>query len=443
MAEKLIALRLLFSQFPDHTPGHLPALSNRLLLTTLGSYGDINPFVGLAMALKARGHEVAIATSAFYRDYIECAGIGFHPVRPDVNPGNRELVGRIMNARTGTEFLLREVILPTLRDAYEDLASAAEGADLLITHPITFAGPILAQERRIPWASAVLAPMSFFSAHDLPVFPPIPWAKHLERVPGGARFLIGVARSITRPWMAPVYRFRAEHGLPRGGDPLYEGQHSPELVLALFSRVLAEPQPDWPPQTWVTGAILYNGPRQDELSPEIERFLAAGPPPVVFTLGTSAVSAAGNFYDTSVEAARRAGVRAVLLIGRHAENRPREPLPDSVLVVEQAPHAALFPHAAAVVHQGGAGTLHQALHAGVPMLVVPWAHDQPDLAYRATRLGVARTLTPGAYSETRAASELRHLLTDPAYAERARSVAAIVRAENAAESAADAIEAML
>lgn len=418
-------------------------MPKRLVLTTLGSYGDINPFVGLALALRSRGHDVVIATSPFYRDYIECAGIGFHPVRPDVDPGNREAVARIMNARTGTEFLLREVILPTLRDSYEDLTVAAEGADFLLTHPITFAGPIVAQERRIPWASAVLAPMSFFSEHDLPVFPPIPWAKRLERVPGGARLLIGLARTITRPWMEPVHRFRAEHGLPRGGDPLYEGQHSPELVLALFSRLLAEPQPDWPPQVRVTGAILYNGPRQHELSPEIERFLAAGPPTVVFTLGTSAVSAAGNFYKVSVEAARRAGVRAVLLVGRHAENRPREALPDTILVTEQAPHAALFPRAAAVVHQGGAGTLHQALHSGVPMLVVPWAHDQPDLAYRATKLGVARTLSPGAYTGTRAASELRHLLADPAYRERAQAVAAIARSENAPATAADAIEAML
>ncbi|HSA56937.1 MAG TPA: glycosyltransferase [Gemmatimonadaceae bacterium] len=418
-------------------------MSKRLLLTTLGSYGDINPFVGLALALRSRGHDVVIATSPVYRDYIECAGIGFRPVRPDVDPGNREVVARIMNARSGTEFLLREIILPALRDSYEDLSAAAEGADLLLTHPITFAGPIVAQERRIPWASAVLAPMSFFSEYDLPVFPPIPWAKHLERVPGGARLLIGLAKAITRPWMEPVHRFRAEHGLPRGGDPLYEGQHSPELVLALFSRLLAEPQPDWPPRVRVTGAVLYNGPRQHELSPEIERFLAAGPPPVVFTLGTSAVSAAGNFYDASVEAARRAGVRAILLAGRHAENRPREPLPDTILVVEQAPHAALFPRAAAVVHQGGAGTLHQALHAGVPMLVVPWAHDQPDLAYRGLRIGVARTLTPSRYTPSRAADALRRLLDDSAYRERAATAAAIVRAENAPQAACDAIEAML
>lgn len=418
-------------------------MPRRLVLTTLGSYGDINPFVGLAIALRARGHEVVIATSPFYRDYIERAGIGFHAVRPDIDPGNREIVARIMNARTGTEFLLRQVIFPTLRDSYEDLSRAAEGADLLLTHPITFAGPIVAQERRIPWASTVLAPMSFFSEHDLPVFPPIPWARHVDRIPGGARLLLGLAKAITRLWMEPVHRLRAEHGLPPGGDPLYEGQHSPELVLALFSRVLAEPQPDWPPNVRVTGAILYNGPQQHVLSPEIEGFLAVGPPPVVFTLGTSAVSAAGEFYDRSVEVARHAGVRAVLLVGRHTENRPRMPLPDTILVVEQAPHAALFPRAAAVVHQGGAGTLHQALRAGVPMLVVPFAHDQPDLAYRAARLGVARTLTPAAYTATRAASELRHLLTDPAHRERAHAVAAVMCSENGPEAAADAIEAML
>ena len=148
------------------------------------------------------------------------------------------------------------------------------------------------------------------------------------------------------------------------------GQHSPQLVLALFSRVLAKPQPDWPARTVVAGAMLFNGAATPEVSAELERFLAEGAPPIVFTLGTSAVEAAGSFYDVSAEAARRLSRRAVLLVGRHARNRPRATGPD-VLAVDYAPHAALFPRAAAIVHQGGAGTLHQALLAGRPTLVVP------------------------------------------------------------------------
>jgi UDP:flavonoid glycosyltransferase YjiC (YdhE family) len=211
-------------------------------------------------------------------------------------------------------------------------------------------------------------------------------------------------------------------------------------VLALFSRVLGEPQPDWPENVRVTGPILYNGVAQTELSPELERFLQRGSPPVVFTLGSSAVSVAGSFYEESAAAAERAGLRAVLLVGRHPENRPAKGLSDEIIAVEHAPHSALMPRAAVTVHQGGAGTLHQALHAGRPMLVVPHAHDQPDNAHRAARLGVARIISPRRYKAERVADELRVLVAEqPSYADRARAVAAEMRREDGVASACEAI----
>lgn len=418
-------------------------MGTRIVLTTFGSFGDINPFVGLALGLRARGHAPVIATSAFYRHTIEREGIEFRPVRPDGDPNDRETVARIMDAARGTEFILRELLLPALHDSYADLCAAVDGADALVTHPITFAGPIVAQERGLPWISAVLAPMSFFSVHEVPVFPPMPWAKRLERVPGGAAFLVGLARMITRTWMQPVYALRAARGLPRGGDPLYEGQHSPQRVLALFSRVLGAPQPDWPPQVRVTGAILHSASPSERLPEALERFLDAGPAPVVFTLGSAAVSAAGRFYEESAAAAEQMGVRAVLVAGAHPQNRPARPLPDSVLVIDRAPFSMIFPRASAVVHQGGIGTLHQALAAGRPMLVVPFAHDQPDNAYRAVRLGGARVVPAHRYHARRAAAELAVLLGEPAYAARARAVASAMQGEDGVRAACDAIDEVL
>lgn len=420
------------------------AVGKRIVITSLGSYGDVNPYVGLALELQARGHAPVIATSPYYRGHVEAAGVEFSAVRPDLDPHDRRTVGRIMDARTGSEFIVREVILGSLRESFADLSRAVRGADAIITHPVTFAGPVVAEREGIPWISTVLAPMSFFSARDLPVFPPMPWAKRLERVPGAAAGLVRLARGATRRWGEPVHALRRELGLPRGGDPIYEGQHSPRGVLALFSRLLAEPQADWPPRVRITGPIVWDGAlARAALSPALERFLDQGPPPVVFTLGTSAVGAAGGFYRESLEAARRLGVRAVLLVGRHAENRPPGPLPPGLIVEEFAAHSALFPRAAAIVHQGGAGTLHQALRAGRPTLVVPFAHDQPDNAWRVERLGVSRTLRPARYTAGRAARELRTLLNDPDYARRAAAAGERVRAENGAAAACDAIEALL
>jgi UDP:flavonoid glycosyltransferase YjiC (YdhE family) len=249
------------------------------------------------------------------------------------------------------------------------------------------------------------------------------------------------ARRATRRWMDPVYDLRAELGLPRGGDPIYEGQFSPTLTLALFSRVLAAPQADWPPKVEVTGFAFYNGP--DGLSLELQAFLDAGPAPVVFTLGTSAVGAAGRFYHESADAVARLGVRAVLLTGGFADNEPPGARSGKIFVTDRAPHELLFPRAAAIVHQGGIGTTAQALRSGRPMLIVPHAHDQPDNAYRVARLGVGRTVFPARYRAARVARELRRLLLDPGTGRRASEVAALVRAEGGADAAATAIERVL
>jgi UDP:flavonoid glycosyltransferase YjiC (YdhE family) len=312
----------------------------------------------------------------------------------------------------------------------------------MVTHPITFAAPIVAQARRVPWASSVLAPMSFFSATDVPVLAPAPYLAGLDRFGSWyGRVVSRLVRTSTVRWMEPVFDLRRRLGLSAGGHPLFEGQFSPTLTLALFSRVLASPQPDWPPNVAVTGAVFYNGP--ELLQPEIEAFLKAGPPPVVFTLGSSAIAAAGRFYEESVEAVRHLRVRAVLLAGGFERNVPRGGLTADTLVVDRAPHQLLFPRAAAVVHPGGAGTLAQALRAGRPMLVVPHAHDQPDNAARASRLGVARTVRQPRYRARRVARELERMLSDRRMHARAEDARAIVRSEGGAVAAAAALDALV
>jgi UDP:flavonoid glycosyltransferase YjiC (YdhE family) len=415
----------------------------RIVLTSFGSFGDVNPYIGLGRALQARGHTPVLAMPAVYRDMVEAEGLEFRGVRPDLPIDDHDLTRRIMDRDRGTEVLFTELILPGLRASYEDLSAAVEGADLLVTHPATLAGPIVAEQSGQPWASSVLAPMSFFSVSDPVVPPPAPWLHGiLRRSPWMSRLFLQLTHRVTRPWAEPVQRLRESLGLPRGVNPILEGQHSPHLVLALFSRLLAEPQPDWPAHVTVTGPILYNGAASPEVSVELEQFLSAGPPPVVFTLGTSAVEAAGSFFDVSARVARRMGCRAVLLIGRHAKNRPAAIGPD-VLVTEYAPHATLFPRAAAIVHQGGVGTTHQALAAGKPTLIVPHAHDQPDNAMRVARLGVSRTLYPRRYTEPAVVRQLGVLLTGPVCARRAADIGAQVRQEPGALAACEAIEGLL
>jgi rhamnosyltransferase subunit B len=413
--------------------------SRRIFIACLGSYGDVYPYIGLALALKARGHHPVLAAPAFYRGAVEQEAIDFAPFGPDTEPTNRDLLGRVMHPAKGSEYVIRDLVLPELPKAFAELQAAAADADLLVSHPLTYAIPMIAELRGIPWVATVLAPLSLFSAIDLPVLPPAPWAVHLRALgPWFGRLVINLGHRATREWVEPIQVFRVSLGLPRTAHPLFEGQFSPYLNLALFSRVLASPQPDWPSHTTTTGFVFYNG--RATLEADVEAFLREGPPPVVFTLGTSAVGAAGRFYQESVDAVARLGVRAVLLTGGFAENVPNGSLPPGVRLVDRAPHELLFPHASAIVHQGGAGTTAQALRSGRPMLVVPHAHDQPDTAFRVTNLGVARTVFPQRYKAPRVAQELKRLLTEPSFRERAVGVAAIVKQEGGAEAAAEQIE---
>jgi UDP:flavonoid glycosyltransferase YjiC (YdhE family) len=420
-------------------------MSARIVLATWGTHGDLNPYLGLALALKGRGHEPVLATIEAYRAVVEGAGVAFRAMGPHVDPDDAEVVSRVMDPRKGSERLFRELLLPALRDSYDELLAATEDADLLLGHPAAIAAPLVGEVRRMRWAAGVLAPISFFSVHDLPVFAPSPAAAQLRRVPGLPRLLVAIIRRVTASWTAPHAALRAELGLAPGGSPMLDGQFSPRLNLAMFSRVLARPQADWPPCTVVTGSVMHDRTSGAALEPALARFLDAGPVPLVFTLGTSAVGTpfARGFFEASAEAAARLGRRAVLVVGRRAESRPAVPSGDGVHVVAAAPFSLLFPRAAAIVHQGGAGTLAQALAAGRPQLVVPHAHDQPDNAHRAARVGVARVLYPRSYGVRRAVRELGALLDDPRVAARAESVGAEVRAEDGAAAACAALEGLL
>ena len=130
----------------------------RIVLACWGSHGDIDPFVGLGRGLQSRGHTVVFATLEYYRPLALAAGFEFCAIRPRIDPTETAVVEQIMDRRRGSEFLLTRIIIPNTEAMFEDLERAVEGADLLVSHPITFAAPIVAERHRMPWASAVLAP---------------------------------------------------------------------------------------------------------------------------------------------------------------------------------------------------------------------------------------------------------------------------------------------
>jgi UDP:flavonoid glycosyltransferase YjiC (YdhE family) len=433
-------------------------MRRKVVISTAGSLGDLNPFIALALELKRRGYEPLIASQVEFRAKIEAEGIAFHALRPGVEDVKGELgydqqtvYRKATNGSSGLPFLVRRIAMPFLRRAYADMMSATQGAALVVTHPSAFAARLAAETRGIKWMSAVLAPFGLMSSCDPPVFSTAPGLALLRDLTN-ARFdaaLLAMVKKVTDPWTAPFQQLRRELGLPPVINPLFEGQFSPYATLALYSRWMGELQPDHPVNCDITGFAFYDTPAgaPTQLPEDLKRFLAEGPPPLVFTLGTALVNDPGDFYERSFRTAEMLGRRAVFLgldgaLGDNA-HAVRRSLPSTMIGAGYVPHSLIFPYAEAVVHHGGVGTTAQALRAGKPQLITPFAGDQPDNAMRMCRLGVARQLAPNVYTPRRAAASLAALTRDRSVTLKAGEIGRSVAAERGAAVAADLIEAQV
>ena len=414
----------------------------RIVLNTFGSFGDVHPYLALALELKRRGHDPLVATAEFYRSKIESAGVAFAPVAPNIGDllSKPEMIERIWRPRTGPDFLIRQYLLPALAESFDDLVSACHGADLFVSHPAGYAGPVVAELMNLRWLSVALQPMIFLSAFDLPLIAGIPLLNSLYKMSGGAgRLVLRFTKGFVAGWAEPIHALRKRAGLPMlKKNPMFEGQFSPYGTLALFSPHFSSPQRDWPPHTHVTGFPFYDQPGFETNGTELARFLDEGPPPVLFTLGSSAVMQPESFYEESLKAAVRFGFRAILL-GMRGANA----LPSTVYATDYLPYSLFMPRCSAIVHQGGIGTTSQALRAGRPMVIVPWAFDQPDNAERARKLAVSRTLSRSRYNAKRVGRALEIVLDErQGYCQRAATLANRISAEDGVACACEAIEQM-
>ena len=412
--------------------------SRRIVFATFGSLGDLHPYIAIGKVLLARGHRPVIATTDRYREAIEAQGIEYAPMRPAESQfGSIEAVAaRLFDPYRGPEYLVRELLMPFVREQYEDISRACVGADLLVTHPLAVTGALVHAKQGVPWVSSILAPLSLLSSIDPPLLAAAPFGLALRKL-GVApyRMFMAIAAMAARRWEKPLDALHAELGLPRASHPaLLQGQFSPRLNLGLFAPLLAQRQPDWPPNTVLTGFARFDGPPPEaSAQAALDAFLASGPPPLVFGLGSSVVMVAGGFWQEAIAAALKLGRRAILLTGAPLNHA----LPAGIAAFDYLPYSAVFARAVAVVHQAGIGTLAQALAAGRPQLIVPAAFDQPDNARRAVRLSLARMLAIRKANARRLAGELALLLADPDAESAARRTADILAAEDGAARAAD------
>lgn len=393
----------------------------RILIYPMGSAGDVHPFIGVGKALQARGHEVFIITSGFFEELVRKAGLEFRAIGtkedfervqddPDLwhpKKAFATLVKKALNVSYGP-------ILEHARDLHKP------GETVMLAGTLAFGARNARDLLEIPLATVHLAPCLFLSRYRQPMLhgAPIPqWA------PGWLKAFQwwGGSKVADKHVLPELNRFRREHGLPRAKDIIRDWWHSPDRVIGLFPEWFGPRQPDWPEQTRLTGFPMFDEKGLHELPPEVEAFLSAGDPPVVFTPG-SAMAHGQDFFRQGVEALKLLGKRGMLL-SRFPETIPGN-LPDSVKHFNYVPFSEVLPRAGALVYHGGVGTCAQALSAGVPHLIYHMAHDQLDNLSRVRDLGVGDGLAPKQFKARRVANMLDGVLNDASLKSRANEIAA-------------------
>jgi UDP:flavonoid glycosyltransferase YjiC (YdhE family) len=428
----------------------------RILLTTIGSAGDVHPFIAVALALKSRGHEVLLVANPYFKDRILAAGIGFWPLATAEEYLRLISMADLVNAAASPMFVFNNLIAASFEPTLEAIRAARDvfKPDVIVTHHISYGAHAAAELLDIPLVQCVLAPLFWFSREEPIALPTLPLPNAPRLVDRALRRL---AKFMGRVRLDPVInKLRRAHDLPpirdvvfrlaRGGDGLTPNDRLPDPskgvpTLALWSPHYRPRFADDPTPGHICGFATFDRPATTGKQFDAERDLLAwmtdGPEPVLITLGSSVSHHGKEFYATAAEACTLARVRALILTGATAAPSG---LHAGVRAVPYAPYSRVMPRAAAIVHHAGIGTLAAVMRAGRPGIIVPFANDEFDNAARAQRLGISLTVPRRKLSAKSLAAAIAHATSDRKIIDKARALGVAMRDENGAAVAAEHIE---
>lgn len=415
----------------------------RLALVTVGTRGDVQPYLHVAAALKARGHEIVFATHREFEPLIAAAGFSFRPM----NGGLREILqtelGRawLSSADRPVEYAkyAKQLFLPLQRSWYEDSHAATEGCDAVLFYAMAFHAVDAAERRGIP--AIAMSPWPMVPTGHLPP----PSAQPLEVLPRWAlRPAWDLVLRLTFGALRPSWtEARARFGLPKNDAPTAFHRILRERIpcVHLYSEHVVPRPVDWPAHAHVAGFSFGSVP-DFEPPDELRRFLERDDRPVVYIgFGSMTGHSPDALARIAVEAARRAGVRVVHAIGWAGSTAEAD---ENVHVIDEVPHAWLFPRVSAVVHHGGVGTFAEGLRAGRPTVIAAFFADQPFWGRFNERLGTGpKTLMRRGLTEQALADAIRAAVHDRRHREAAARIAAKLAHEDGAARAADRIEELL
>lgn len=403
------------------------------IFSPIGSAGDVHPMLGIAVELHGRGHEVTFLANGYFQETVERCGLHF------VELGSREHFHSVASdpdlwkPRRAFRYVVQKAVQPILRGQYAAIEEHS-GANntVVIANCLGFGARLAHEKLGVPLATVHIQPAVILSRVEPPTFPGVVGPRWLK----GLLFGLAERVVIDRTVCPEVNRFRNELGLLPVRQ-ITRWWHSPQLVVCTFPNWFAPPQPDWPKNLVQTDFPLWDERIDAGLAPDVQDFLGAGEPPIVFTPGSANVFGKA-FFQAAIEACQRLGRRGILLT-QFSEQIP-EPLPNGIRHFGYIPFSQLLPKALAVVHHGGIGTTAQGLAAGIPQLVMPLAHDQFDNAARVKRLGVGDWIVPSRFRGPRVAARLDGLIGSEAVQGACRKVAEKASGNSGVGIAADAIE---
>lgn len=419
-------------------------LGKRITMLTVGSRGDVEPFLALGRELRTRGHTVTLATHRAFRDLILGRGLEFAPVAGDPGEMLASEAGQrwLRSGQDPWEFLrgFVELTRPLLRQVLRDSSEAAQNADAILWTQLSFAGFHIAKALDLPNLMVGFQPLTptgefapAGAAREMPL-PILNRFSHWLSV----QLLWLPFRRIVNNWLVE------DLGLEPYGllSPLTEFQRQGHPTLYAYSPSLVPKPAEWGRNVHVTGYWFTDESASWEPARDLTRFLDAGPRPIYIGFGSMALSDPDRRMAAFRDALRATGCRAVILAGPVAAGK--EPDEDHIFLTEPVPHSWLLPRTRAAVHHGGAGTTAAALRAGVPQIVVPHFADQYFWAGRVARAGLGPQPIPRQELDGGALSErLRVLLGDKRFSQAAVRMGQRVRAEDGVSAAVAAIEGRL
>lgn len=385
----------------------------RVLFVPFGSEGDVNPLIWLAEGMAARGHYVHFLITPHYRHLIEKREFAWTPIGTEEDFARFARDPRLWAPRVGP-YRVIQGMKDTLADFPGPFAAAGDDFDLVVISTLGLAASSLAEARGIPRLTLHMQPACVRSAYDCPLF--IEEMAWLMAAPVWVKraFFWTVDRVLWNLARTPLNEFRKTLGLPPIRSFYDDALQGSEGVGALFPDWFAAPQPDWP-----KGIRQFGFPVKSTRHPlptDLAEFLESGEPPVVWTHG-SANFDIEHFQAAALRISAELGVRCLLI----SLDAPKaKELPATAFHASHVRFEDLFPHCRAAVHHGGIGTTAKAIAAGIPQLIIPRSHDQPDNANRVARLAIGMRIPYRGLDSGEAALALDKLLADQELPERCR-----------------------